>query len=75
MSKVLVQAHTSAGSQSTTYTRTDLGIVTAAIEPGTHAPWVALLYYGPEANEYDAAPAVDREEADTIAVGHSYRDF
>lgn len=70
-----MQTHTPAGSQSTTYTRTDLGIATAVIEPGTDAPWVARLYYGPESHEYNAAPALDRDEADTIAVGHSYRGF
>jgi hypothetical protein len=73
--EALVQTHTPAGSHSTTYTRADLGIVTAVIEPGTDATWAALLYYGPESHEYDTAPARSREEADTIAVGHSYRGF
>lgn len=67
----ILQTHTPNGSLTTTYTRTDLEIVTAAIEPSESSPWVARLYYGPEPDECNVVAAADREEADNIAIGYS----
>jgi hypothetical protein len=56
----------------TTYTRADLGITTAVVVRGASGV-EARLYYGPEADEYDAVPAELPEEADRLAVSHSCR--
>jgi hypothetical protein len=53
-----------------TYTRADLGITTAVVVLGPSGV-EARLYYGPEADEYDAVPAEMPDEADRVAVGHS----
>jgi hypothetical protein len=66
-----LQIHTSAEG-CTTYTRADLGITTAVVVRGASGV-EARLYYGPEADEYDAMPAELPDEADGLAVGHSCR--
>jgi hypothetical protein len=66
-----LQIHTSAAGQ-TTYTRADLGITTAVVVRGPSG-LEARLYYGPEADEYDAVPAALPDEADRVAVSHSCR--
>lgn len=65
-----LQIQTSAAGP-TTYTRADLGIATAVVTRGANG-LEARLYYGPEADEYDAVPGAP-EEADRLAVSHSCR--
>ena len=64
-----LRIHTNTAGQ-TTYTRADLGITTAVVMRGPSGV-EARLYYGPEADEYDAVPAELPDEADRLAVGHS----
>lgn len=66
-----LQIHTSATGR-TTYTRADLGITTAVVVRGPNGV-EARLYYGPEADAYDAVTAELPDEADRLAVGHSCR--
>jgi hypothetical protein len=66
-----LQIHTSPAGP-TTYTRADLGITTAVVVRGPSGV-EARLYYGPEADEYDAVPAELPDEADRLAVSHSCR--
>jgi len=66
-----LQIHTNAAGL-TTYTRADLGITTAVVMRGASGV-EARLYYGPEADEYDALPAELPDVADRLAVGHSCR--
>lgn len=70
-----IQTHTlSDGPKvTTTYTRTDLGILTAAIASRPDGQWEARLHYGPEPDEHDSE-TVDREAtADRLAIQHSLR--
>jgi hypothetical protein len=56
----------------TTYTRADLGITTAVVVRGPSGV-EARLYYGPDADEYDAVLADLLDEAERLAVSHSCR--
>lgn len=68
--KLDLQIHKSP--EGTTFTRADLGITTAVVARGPSGV-EARLYYGPEADEYDAVPAKLPEKANRLAASHSCR--
>jgi hypothetical protein len=67
----MVQRTLSADADEITYTRDDLGIVTAVVERRPCGALVARLYYGPEPGEYDREFEECPGDAERLALEHS----